>query len=162
MTGGTIDAFYNAIKQTATPRLKSGIPDYIKDMIKPYGKFTFTTVCMKDSRELTETDRRKMAAAIQKTPAKKIIITHGTDTMDKTAAFLLKKLGSKNTKTIILTGSLIPLSGFSGSDSGFNMGYACAEIRHLAPGIYICMNARAFPAGKVKKNVKKARFENTK
>lgn len=161
-TGGTIDAFYNPVKQTATPRRKSGIPAYFKEIIKPYGKFTHHTVCMKDSNELTESDRRKMATAIRRSTAKHIIITHGTDTMVKTAAFLKKNLGPKNSKVIVLTGSLIPLSGFSGSDSGFNLGFAIAHITQIEPGIYIAMNAEIFKGSNVKKNFKTARFEKSR
>ena len=103
-----------------------------------------------------------MASAIKKTKAKNIIITHGTDTMTKTADFLKKYLGDDIGKTVVLTGSMIPLTGFSGSDSGFNLGFSCAQISHLKPGVYLSMHSTVFEAGKVIKNFEEARFEPKK
>lgn len=36
LTGGTIDSFYNGIKDTATPRISSIIPSYF-EMLRLYG-----------------------------------------------------------------------------------------------------------------------------
>lgn len=158
MTGGTIDGFYDAVGQTARPGKVSVIPEYFDDVIKPYAYTSFETLCMKDSKEITDDDRVQMATRIQNADTSKIIITHGTDTMEKTAGFLKNALGPDTGKTVILTGSMVPL-GFSKSDSGFNLGFAFAEIRRLTPGVYICMHAHIFEAGNVTKNFEQARFE---
>jgi len=112
---------------------------------------------MKDSRDLTKQDLKKILTAVEKSPSKKIIITHGTYTMPDTARYLKTKLKRKN-QTIIFTGSLIPLVGFSPSDASFNLGYSIAKIQNLDPGIYISMNGRIFSPEEVTKLLHQGRF----
>ncbi|MFA5352351.1 MAG: asparaginase domain-containing protein [Candidatus Gracilibacteria bacterium] len=157
-TGGTIDSFYNGIKDTATPRKESIIPAYL-EMLKLYEKVKFTQVCMKDSRELTKADLQKILKTVEKSPYSKIIITHGTYTMPDTARFLKNNLKKKN-QTIILTGSMIPLEGFSPSDGGFALGYAIAQIQILPAGIYVCMNGKVFNPDEVVKVLSEGRFSS--
>ena len=57
LTGGTIDSYYDGSKDTAIPNEHSVVPKYIK-MLKLYEECQFTEVCMKDSREITQTDLR--------------------------------------------------------------------------------------------------------
>lgn len=114
---------------------------------------------MKDSRDIGLQDRKKMLQAIEKSQCKKILLTHGTYTMPDTARFLHQHLRRRD-QTIILTGSMIPLMGFSPSDAGFSLGFALAKIQQLPPGIYVSMNGRAFTSDEVKKNVRKGRFES--
>ncbi len=158
ITGGTIDSFYNGIKDTATPRKESIIPSYL-GMLKFYEKTAFTQVCMKDSRELTKADIGKILRVVEKSPHAKVIITHGTYTMPDTARFLKKNLKRKG-QTIIFTGSMIPLEGFSPSDGGFNLGYAIAQAQVLPEGIYVCMNGNVFSPDEVIKVLHEGRFES--
>lgn len=156
ITGGTIDSYYEGTKDTAVPNKKSVIPDYLK-ILKLYQPIKFTTVCMKDSRQINNTDRNKIVKKINSIAADKIIITHGTYTMSETAKYLQKKIKNNN-KTIILTGSMIPMNGFTNSDGPFNLGFAMASLAFLQPGIYVCMNGQLFSSGKVKKNIQEGRF----
>lgn len=158
LTGGTIDSYYDGRKDTAVPNKKSVIPDYLKSL-KLYVPLQFRQVCMKDSRSLTEKDRLRIAKVIESSSSKKIIITHGTYTMPETARFLASKL-KRHDQTIILTGSMIPLVGFTPSDGAFSLGYAIAKVQELPAGIHVCMNGKVFAPDAVKKNVKKGRFEN--
>lgn len=114
---------------------------------------------MLDSGDIKDTHRNQIATAITQTPAKHVIICHGTNTMTETAAYLSEKFAG-NDKTIVLTGSMIPLKEFAMSDAGFNLGFAMSEVVRLEKGIYICMNARTFKAGSVKKNFQEGRFES--
>ena len=77
--------------------------------------------------------------------------------MPDTARFLKANLKRKD-QTIIITGSMIPLSGFSPSDGPFAIGYAIAKTRDLRKGIYICMNGRVFSPEEVMKVNKEGRF----
>src|SRR5262245_24024835 len=88
ITGGTIDSLYRATSETAEPNKKSIIPHYIKNVIKPHFIPTYKTICMLDSGDITDALRHKMVAEIKKTRAKYVIITHGTNTMAKTARFI--------------------------------------------------------------------------
>lgn len=112
---------------------------------------------MKDSREITRKDLTKALKTVEESPYTKIIITHGTYTMPDTARFLKANLKRKD-QTIILTASAIPIQGFSPSDGPFNLGYAIAQIEHLAPGIYVAINGKVFSPEEIMKVISEARF----
>ncbi|MFH1587999.1 MAG: asparaginase domain-containing protein [Candidatus Diapherotrites archaeon] len=156
ITGGTIDSYYEGTLDTVKPHKKSVLPEFIESL-KPYFKPKFTTVCMKDSRELTKKDLLKILKAIEKSPAKRIIITHGTYTMPDTARYLENNLKRKD-QAIILTGSMIPLDGFNLNDAGFNLGYAIAKTSELKAGIYIAMNSKIFNSKESTKIIQEGRF----
>lgn len=156
ITGGTIDSFYDGTKDTVVPHQHSVIPEYLKGL-KLHEKLEFTEVCMKDSRSLTAKDLKNILDMIQKSPHKMIIVTQGTYTMPDTARYLKANL-KRNDQTIIFTGSMIPISGFSPSDGPFNLGYAIAKVQELPSGIYICMNGKTFSADEVAKLICEGRF----
>ncbi len=156
ITGGTIDSYYNGVKDTVEPLSHSAIPAYIKSL-KLHENIDFTEVCMKDSRALTKNDMQKVSLAIKKSPHKKFVITHGTYTMPDTAKFVKANVEIKD-RTIVFTGSMIPLMGFSPSDAPFNLGYTIAKAQELPPGIYVCMNGRIFSPEEVVKLLYGGRF----
>ncbi|MCA9332351.1 asparaginase [Candidatus Saccharibacteria bacterium] len=156
ITGGTIDSYYDTLSDTARPNKTSVIPDFVKSL-KLYEKTEFSVVCMKDSRELTEKDVDNTLKEIEKSPNKQIIVTHGTYTMPDTARFLKANLERKD-QTIVLTGSMIPINGFSPSDGPFSIGYALSQVQNLKPGVYVCMNGRTFDPEEVSKLVSEGRF----
>ena len=156
MTGGTIDSSYDGTKDTATPNEHSVIPKFIK-ILKLYEECDFTEVCMKDSRDLTQSDRENILEAVKNSDAKRIIIAHGTYTLPDTARFLKANL-QNNDKVIIFVCALIPLVGFTPTDAGFNIGYAVAKSQELPTGIYVCMNGRLFDPEEVVKLLSEGRF----
>lgn len=121
-------------------------------------KTIFSDICMKDSREVSDTDREKLVGVLEESSSTKVIITHGTYTMSDTARFLKKHL-KRQDQTIILTGSMIPLGGVSPSDGGFNLGYALAQTSILPAGVYVCMNGKVFDADNVTKIVDQGIFD---
>lgn len=156
ITGGTIDSVYNGIKDTVEPLSHSSIPGFIQSL-KFEEKPLFTEVCMKDSRSLTPNDLKQICSEVEKSACNRIIITHGTYTMPDTARFLKANL-KRSDQTIILTGSMIPLTGFIPSDAPFNLGFSVAKSSELSPGIYVCMNGRTFFADEVAKSISEGRF----
>lgn len=156
ITGGTIDSYYDPIKDAAVPNEKSIIPQFVKSL-KLYNSVEFTEICMKDSRDIVKEDLNKILNAIEKSPNKNIIITHGTYTMPDTARFLKANLKRKD-QIIIITGSMIPLVGFSPSDGPFSIGYSIAKSQDLKHGIYVCMNGKVFSSEEVMKISKEGRF----
>lgn len=163
ITGGTIDSIWSGAKDTVVVSGNSVLPEYFAELSKNlvlYDELHFNEACMKDSRQITDDDRNRMLQLIKSTDAKKILITHGTYTMPDTARFLEKSL-KRNDQTIIITGSMVPIKGFDFSDGPFNLGYAFAQLQLLPPGIYICMNGRAFKPAEVSKNVSEGRFYST-
>lgn len=114
-----------------------------------------STLMMKDSLEMTEADRQLILAACSTCSEQKLVITHGTDTMETTA----KMLGEAGLpKTIVLTGAMIPYK-FGSSDGLFNMGTALAFVQSLPAGVYVAMNGRYFTWNNVRKNRQKGTFE---
>ena len=160
ITGGTIDSVWSGAKDTAVVSKHSIIPEYFEKLqrnLKFNDEFEFTEVCMKDSREITDEDRANIIEAIKKTNSNRIIITHGTYTMPITARYLKEHI-SIDDKTIILTGSMVPIEGFDYSDAPFNLGYAYAEVLKREPGIYVCMNATTFDPDEVEKDTSEGKF----
>ena len=160
ITGGTIDSHWEVSKDTVVPLEKSAIPPFMS-ILNLYSPLKYTLVCLKDSRDLTKKDLKNIANTIEKSRHKKIIVTHGTYTMQGTATYLIRHL-RRSDQTIIFTGSFIPVSGFAPTDAAFNLGYALAKAQDLPPGIYICMHGRVFKAGFVVKDVKKGVFKTKK
>lgn len=155
-TGGTIDSVWDGRNDTVVPNKHSIIPYYIAQL-KPYIKVGFLECCMKDSRDLTPKDIKRLCQIVKDSKHKRIIIAHGTYTMDTTARYLKKNLKRRD-QTIILTGSMTPLKGFELSDAGFNLGYAYAQSQNLPAGIYLCMNGYTFTPEEVAKNLPEGRF----
>lgn len=166
ITGGTIDSYYDGTRDTVMPYKNSTIPEYLINLeiyaetifTETNTKQNFSELMMKDSREITKEDMNKILKEVEKSSSKKIIITQGTYTIPDTARFLEENLEINNDKTIILTGSFIPLKGFTPSDAPFNLGYAMAKIENLKPGIYICMNARTFKPEEVIKSISEGKY----
>lgn len=157
--GGTIefiDPAYDEINKKLL-KLDSRIESYLQSIIKPHFNFSTENIVEKDSREINQEDREKLAKVINLTSHQNIIITHGTFTMRETVQFLEKQ--TFDNKKIIITGSMIPITGFSTSDAGFNLGYSIASFGSIKPGVYLSMNGGIFTSIEVEKNVDLFRFE---
>ena len=156
VTGGTFDKEYNEI----TGRLFFN-QSHIKEMLdlgRCKIEVDIKNLMLKDSLDMDENDREQILQACLKTNSKKIVITHGTDTMTNTAEILNKNI--KN-KTIVFTGAMIPYK-FGASDGLFNLGSALSFIQTLKNGVYITMNGRYFSWDNVCKNKKLGIFEKIK
>ena len=156
ITGGTIDSYYDGTKDTAVSNEYSIVPKFVK-ILRLYEECEFTEVCMKDSRDLNETDRKDILEAVIKSKSKRIIITHGTYTLPDTARYVEANLKDHG-KVVIFVCSMIPLEGFTPTDAGFNIGYAVAKSQELPKGIYVCMNGRLFAPDEVVKILSEGRF----
>ncbi len=155
VTGGTFDKEYNFI--TGELYFKD---THLKEMFTR-GRCNLAidvkTLMMIDSLEMTDADREIIAHNCKRSKAKEIIITHGTDTMVKTAAYLAKqKIGGK---TIVLTGAMIPYAFGTSSDGFFNLGSALAFAQALPEGVYVAMNGRYYLWDNVRKNRETGYFE---
>jgi L-asparaginase len=104
---------------------------------------------------MTDVHRAKILKAVLKAPEKRLVITHGTGTMELTAQSLDGNVGDK---TIILTGAMRPWT-LGRSDGNFNLGSAIIAARLLPAGVYGVMNGRIFAAQDLHKNVKTGRFD---
>jgi len=156
ITGGTFDKEYDMINGKLDFE-ETHVPEMLA-----LGRCTVDTevrtLMMIDSLEMTDTEREVIALNCQKAEEEQILITHGTDTMPETAAYLAaKNLG----KTIVLTGAMIPYK-FGSSDGFFNLGSALAFLQTLPAGVYVVMNGRYYTWDNVRKNKKTGFFETIK
>jgi L-asparaginase len=152
-TGGTIDKVYFDAKSTyevGEPQIGEVLER--SDVVFDY---EIETLCHKDSLELTDEDRRLIHAAICNDDHRTFVVTHGTDTMARTA-HMLQDIPDK---VIVLTGASQP-ARFYNSNAIFNIGCAVAAAQLLPSGVYIAMNGRVFDAGRVRKNPETRRFED--
>ena len=113
------------------------------------------TLMMVDSLEMSDQDRQIILDHCLKSAEDRILITHGTDTMEVTARMLGQTLTDK---TIVLTGAMIPYK-FGSSDGLFNLGSALAFVQTLPHGVYIAMNGKYFQWNNVRKNRQTGEFE---
>lgn len=155
VTGGTFDKEYNYI--TGELYFKD---THLKEMFER-GRcevgIDIKTLMMVDSLEMREEDRGIIVFNCRKTPANRILLTHGTDKMVETAR-LLAEAGIEE-KTIVLTGAMIPYAFGTSSDGFFNLGSALAFVQVLPPGVYVVMNGRYFAWDRVRKNRQTGTFE---
>lgn len=153
VTGGTFDKEYDEIagklyfKHTHVPEIlqlgRSNLPIDICPLM------------MIDSLEMSGDDRKLIVQHCKECVEERIVITHGTDTMEITA----RELGqAKLGKTIVLTGAMVPYK-FGSSDGLFNLGSALAFVQSLPKGVYVAMNGRYFDWDNVKKNKASGVFE---
>ena len=154
ITGGTFDKSYNHISGDLYFK-KTHIPEML-ERSKCRLNVNVKTLMMIDSLEMTKKDIEKIIDECKKTKSSRIVITHGTDTMVKTAKKIAEKI--KN-KTIVLTGAMIPYAFGSSSDGFFNLGSALSFVQTLKNGIYIAINGQYFDYDKVEKNKLKGYFE---
>jgi L-asparaginase len=153
ITGGTFDKEYNELDGTLFFK-DTHLPEMLK-LGRCKVPVEIRTLMLVDSLEMTDADRQIIVEQCRKCKEDRIVITHGTDTMEETAMVLGKSITEK---TIILTGAMVPYK-FGSSDGLFNLGSALAFAETLPRGIYVAMNGRCFLWDNVKKNKKTGEFE---
>ena len=146
VTGGTFDKEYHELEG----RLFFD-KTHVQEMLR-LGRsklaISVETLMLIDSLEMGGPEREKILAACRAAPEERIVITHGTDTMEHTA----RAIGAAGlAKTIVLTGAMIPYT-FGSSDGLFNLGSALAFAQSLPRGTFVAMNGRCLGWERVHKN----------
>ena len=154
ITGGTFDKSYNHLKGDLYFK-KTHIPEML-ERSKSRLNVNVKTLMMIDSLEMTQKDIQLIINECINSKSKRIIITHGTDTMVRTASKIAKEVKDK---TVVLTGAMIPYAFGSSSDGFFNLGSALSFVQVLKKGVYVAMNGQYFKHDNVKKNIEKGFFE---
>jgi len=144
-TGGTIDKDYPRTTNGYSFEITSPSVKRILENIHASFEYEILPLLQKDSLDITEEDRKIIYNTCKESNYKKIIITHGTDTMIETA----KVLSSIRKKIIVLTGAKLP-ERFTNSDARFNIGVAVGVLNTLEEGVFIAMNGKVFQYDKVK------------
>jgi L-asparaginase len=153
VTGGTFDKEYNEL--TGELYFKSTHVPEMLERGRCHVPADIETLMMIDSLQMTEAHRRLILERCAASPHSRIVITHGTDTLEQTAALLGRNISGK---TVVLTGAMVPYT-FGSSDGMFNLGTALAFVQGLEPGVYVAMNGRCFRWNSVRKNRELGIFE---
>ena len=156
VTGGTFDKQYNELAGTLTFK-----DTHVSEMLR-LGRsrvdVSITTLMMIDSLEMTDAHRGAIVECCREADERRILVTHGTDTMIETAGAIAESMATIGDKTIVLTGAMVPYA-FGSSDGLFNLGSALSFVQVLPPGVYIAMNGQHFPWNVVRKNTATGTFE---
>lgn len=155
LTGGTIEGVDYAVKDNETKNGNISIKSFF-DTANVSFPYAIEEIFKVDSRFISQNDRKNLVAKIRATNSDKILITHGTFTMEDTA----QCLGKLNlNKTIVLVGSFV--SGSSpNTDAPFNLGYAISSLQFLKPDVYVTMHGEVFHWSNVTKNLETNKFEH--
>jgi L-asparaginase len=152
ITGGTFDKEYDEINGRLFFK-----DSHVSEMLR-LGRCLLATdtrtLMMIDSLEMTDADREQILSSCRSCKEERIIVTHGTDTMEETARMLSQ---AKLAKTIVLTGAMVPYK-FGSSDGLFNLGSALAFAQTLPHGVYVAMNGRFFKGDNVSKDKRTGEF----
>ncbi|WP_456391676.1 asparaginase domain-containing protein [Nitratifractor sp.] len=106
----------------------------------------------KDSLEMNDADRRELAEAIEDSPHSKILVVHGTDTMDQSAAYLAETFGLS--RQIVLTGAMVPYSiDPVEATANFASGLGWL-LSGGTPGVHIAMHGLILPHERIVKERK--------
>jgi L-asparaginase len=154
VTGGTFDKEYNELDgQLFFNNTHVGEMLSLGRCMVP---IAVRTLMMVDSLEMDDQDRQLILNQVKKCKEEKIVITHGTDSMEITARLLGNEIKDK---TVILTGAMIPYK-FGSSDGLFNLGSAVAFAECLPNGVYVAMNGKFYSHDNVRKNKGLGIFES--
>lgn len=151
-TGGTFDKIYYDAKNDF--HIGEPMSGAILEEANVTFDYEVESILKKDSLDINDEDRAIIRQKVVEDSHNKIIITHGTDTMVKTAMQLQGIEG----KTIVITGAMQP-ARMRVSDSGYNMGVATTAVQLLPAGVYVAMNGLILDPRTTVKNVAQSRFE---
>ena len=144
VTGGTFDKEYNEItgqlffKETHLPEMIA------RSRVRP--QVTVTTLMMIDSLDMKPIDRALIANQCINTPEDKIIVTHGTDTLEETSYLL--HLTVKSSKPVVFAAAMRPGTALSadGPLNLYNAVVLAGSKEAVGKGVLVCMDDNVFTA----------------
>ena len=147
-TGGTFNKRYNPIKgQLEVPTDNIALDKIIKSCFNV--EFDIKNIVSKDSLDFTQEDRKAILENIKNSTSDKIIIIHGTDTVDLTAKFIDGKVEGKK---IVFTGAMVPMS-IDEVEATMNFSQAIGFLNApIENGIYLSMHGSVIEHSKLKKD----------
>lgn len=156
-TGGTFNKHYSEHSGTIEIDKEART---LKELAEKWRTdFEIRCIIGKDSLEMDDADRAELLETLRRSSHRDIIVIHGTDTMDLSAAVIAK---AKLPKRIVLTGAMTPYrvdKVEATANVAMAYGYLQAEGED---GVYISMNGIIGSHTQVVKNRKKGCFEPNK
>jgi L-asparaginase len=155
--GGTIDKNYSP--ESSELYEDHSFFKYISDTLRLQANWKLTELLRRDSLELDDKDRDLICQHVIRSSANCIIVTHGTDTMVRTAQYVSGILLSQDSirKTVVFTGAFLP-GRFSPHEASFNLGSAFIAARLLNHGVYIVIGGEVLEARSALKDTANQRF----
>ncbi len=152
-TGGTFNKVYNPHNGVLKIDIRSNALESIAS--KWLCKFEVLNIIGKDSLDMTNEDRLELLNSIRQSKYTRIIVIHGTDTMNVSASCLAD---AKLDKYVVFTGAMLPYA-IDPVEATANLASAYGYIQTLSTqGVYIAMNAVIASHDKVKKDRKLGKF----
>lgn len=152
-TGGTIEKSYDAAAGALTLDTPV-IETLLAGLDQPDVQIEVRRLMSIDSLEMGEAERAEVVAAagdcLASDDVDAIVITHGTDTLARTAEALAEALTSPD-RPVLLTGAMRPYR-VADSDAAQNVAQAVMAARLVAPGVYAAFHGRVIPAGRIVKD----------
>ena len=153
-TGGTFNKRYNPIKgQLEVPTDNIALDKIVKSCHNV--EFDIKNIVSKDSLEFTQEDRETILENILNSKNDKIIIIHGTDTVDLTSKFIEDKIAGNK---VVFTGAMVPMS-IDEVEATMNFSQAIGFLNApIEDGIYLSMHGVVVLASKLVKNRELGQF----
>lgn len=153
-TGGTFNKRYNPIKgELEVPSDNIALDKIISSCHNV--EFEIKNIVSKDSLDMTDEDRQIITDTVKNSANEKIIIIHGTDTVDLTSSFLKEQITNKK---IVFTGAMVPMS-IDEVEATMNfskaLGFLSANIEN---GVYLSMHGVVVNADQLIKDKKIGKF----
>ena len=153
-TGGTFNKRYNPLTgELEVPKDSLALDEIISYCYNI--DFEVLNIISKDSLEMKDYDRELIVQTIKECTNDKVIIIHGTDTIDLTSAYIDEKIKDKN---IILTGAMFPIS-IDKIEATLNFSMAIGFLNsNCENGVYIAMHGSVKNYKKLIKNRELGKF----
>ncbi|MFA5216033.1 asparaginase domain-containing protein [Sulfuricurvum sp.] len=152
-TGGTFNKRYDPLKgELFVPKDNAAVEAIISSFVVD---IPLQGVIYKDSLEMDSHDRFVLGEMIAHSKENIIIVVHGTDTMDISAAYI-ESLALE--KVIVFTGAMVPFS-INPIEATANLSIAIGYANNVQAGVHIVMQGVMGSFKQVKKNKFAGKFE---
>lgn len=152
-TGGTFNKRYDPIKgELFVPSDNRSIEEILASLVT---EIPVSGVIYKDSLEMDDQDREVLGETIAQSSEQTVIVVHGTDTIDLSAAYIDTL---QLNKTVVLTGAMIPFS-IDPVEATANLAMAIGYAHNVSAGVYIVIQGVMGSFKQVKKNKSLGKFE---
>jgi len=152
-TGGTFNKRYDPVAGRLRVEGASGPARRILASAEGNLELKVLQPVCKDSLEMTSDDREAVVAAITSVEPEwreaPVVVIHGTDTMDQTAAVLAERLPGRR---VVLTGAMRPFE-IDAVEPAFNLGLALGFAQSASePGVFLAMSGLVRPPDRLAKD----------
>jgi len=154
-TGGTFNKRYDPILgELFVPKDSIAVEKVLAPF---YDNFAYEIkgIIFKDSLMMDDRDREILLKEIKEFDTDKIIVVHGTDTMDKSAKYIAKNIKDKS---VVFTGSMKPFS-IDPVEATANFTLALSKLLlDFEKGVFIAMHSLVLPYDQIYKDKKNGKF----